>query len=46
MNGVLHVPDVKSGDNVLLPKYGGTEVEIGEEKLVLFRNDDILGKFS
>lgn len=46
VNGVLHVPDVKSGDNVLLPKYGGTEVEIGEEKLVLFRNDDILGKFS
>jgi chaperonin GroES len=45
VNGQLHAPTLKSGDSVLLPKYGGTEIEIGEEKLFLFREDDILGKF-
>ena len=45
VNGTLHAPGIKSGDSVLLPKYGGTEVEIGEEKLVLFREEDLLGKF-
>lgn len=46
VSGVLHAPTLKSGDNVLLPQYGGTEVEIGDEKLSLFREDDILGKFA
>jgi chaperonin GroES len=36
---------IEKGDEVLLPKYGGVEVEIGEETLVLFREEDILGKF-
>jgi chaperonin GroES len=46
VSGVLHAPTLKSGDNVLLPQYGGTEVEIEDEKLSLFREDDILGKFA
>jgi len=33
---------LKAGDKVLLPEYGGTKVE---EDLVLFREDDILGKY-
>jgi chaperonin GroES len=45
VNGILHPVNLKSGENVLLPKYGGTEVEIGDEKLSLYREDDILGKF-
>ncbi|KAL7466667.1 hypothetical protein ACHAXS_006955 [Conticribra weissflogii] len=45
VSGNLHPPTLKAGDTVLLPKYGGTEVEIGEEKLALFREEDILGKF-
>eukprot|EP00985_Skeletonema_marinoi_P012043 scaffold5751_cov136-Skeletonema_marinoi.AAC.3 len=45
VSGVLHSPTLKAGDSVLLPKYGGTEIEIGDEKLNLFREDDILGKF-
>jgi chaperonin GroES len=45
VSGVLHAPTVKAGDTVLLPKYGGTEIEIGDEKMSLFREDDILGKF-
>jgi co-chaperonin GroES (HSP10) len=32
VNGTLHAMNLKSGDVVLLPKYGGTEVEIGNEK--------------
>ena len=34
--------DVKKGDTVLLPKYGGTEVKIGEKKLQLVREEDLL----
>lgn len=45
VSGVLHAPTLKAGDNVLLPKYGGTEVEIGDEKMNLYREDDIMGKF-
>ena len=35
--------DVKKGDTVLLPKYGGTEVKLGEKKLQLVREEDLLG---
>jgi len=35
--------DVKAGDTVLLPKYGGTEVKIDGKKLQLVREDDLLG---
>lgn len=46
VSGTLHAPTLKAGDSVLLPKYGGMEVEIEEEKLSLFREEDILGKLS
>ena len=35
--------DVKVGDTVLLPKYGGTEVKLGDKKLQLVREEDLLG---
>ncbi len=35
--------DVKVGDMVLLPKYGGTEVKIDDKKLQLVREEDLLG---
>lgn len=34
---------VKVGDEVLLPKYGGTEVKLDDKKLQLVREDDLLG---
>jgi chaperonin GroES len=34
---------VKVGDKVLVSKYGGTEVKIGDDKYSLMREDDILG---
>ena len=35
--------DVKAGDTLLLPKYGGTEVKIDDKKLQLVREEDLLG---
>lgn len=41
----LFVPlDVKFGDKVLFGKYSGTEVEIDGEKLLILREEDILGR--
>ena len=35
--------EVKVGDKVLVSKYGGTAVKIGDDKYSLLREDDILG---
>ncbi|KAK9500205.1 hypothetical protein O3M35_001507 [Rhynocoris fuscipes] len=44
-SGELIPPQVKVGDNVLLPEYGGTKVDIEENKEYhLFRETDILAK--
>ena len=42
-DGTLLPMGVKADDKVLLPQYGGNEVTIEDEDLVLFRDDDILG---
>ncbi|MBI2437687.1 MAG: co-chaperone GroES [Lentisphaerae bacterium] len=41
--GKLIPMNVKKGDLVLLPKYGGTEVKIDEIEYQIVREDDILG---
>jgi len=35
--------NVKKGDRVLMPKYGGTEVKIDDKEYQIIREDDILG---
>jgi len=35
--------DVKVGDRVLLPKYGGTEIKFNDKDYQLVREDDLLG---
>lgn len=35
--------DVKVGDRVLFGKYSGTEVKVGEEELLVMREEDIMG---
>lgn len=35
--------NVKKGDLVLMPKYGGTEVKIGGKDYQILREEDILG---
>jgi len=34
---------VKKGDKVLISKYGGTEIKIDGDTLLIMREDDILG---
>ena len=34
--------NVKKGDVVLMPKYGGTEVKMGNKEYQIMREDDIL----
>jgi len=36
--------DVKVGDVVIYAKYGGTEIKIEEEELIILRESDILAK--
>ena len=36
--------DVSTGDIVIYAKYGGTEIKIDDEELVILRESDILAK--
>ena len=42
-DGSLLPMGVKLDDKVLLPQYGGNEITIEDEEVVLFRDEDILG---
>ncbi len=42
-NGKLSAVDVQVGDKVVYSKYGGTEVKVDGEDLIILRADDILG---
>jgi chaperonin GroES len=41
--GKVLVLDVKAGDRVLFAKWGGTEVKIDGEELLIMKESDILG---
>ena len=36
--------DIKVGDVVLYTKYGGTEIKIDEQELIILRESDVLAK--
>ncbi len=38
--------DLKVGDKVIYAKYGGTEIKIDDEELMILRESDILAKKS
>lgn len=42
-NGKTSAVDVKVGDRVVYSKYGGTEIKVGGEEVIILRSDDILG---
>ena len=42
-NGKVVPISLKEGDWVLIPEYGGTKVQLQEEELLLYREDDIIG---
>ena len=35
--------NVKKGDKVLMPKYGGTEIKLNDKEYQIIREEDILG---
>lgn len=43
-NGVRVPLDVQVGDEVIYSKYGGTEVTIDDEDLLILRESDVLAK--
>jgi chaperonin GroES len=36
--------DIKVGDTVIYAKYGGTEIKVDDEDLIILRESDILAK--
>jgi len=42
-DGKVRPLDIKAGDKVLFGKYSGTEVKIGDEELLVMREEDIMG---
>jgi chaperonin GroES len=42
-DGTVKALDVKVGDRVLFAKYGGTEVKLDGEMVLIMREDDVLG---
>jgi chaperonin GroES len=42
-DGKVRPLDVKAGDKVLFGKYSGTEVKVGDEELLVMREEDIMG---
>jgi chaperonin GroES len=42
-DGSVRKLDIKVGDRVLFGKYGGTDVTIDGEELLILREDDVLG---
>ena len=42
-DGTRQTLDVKAGDRVLFGKYGGSEIKVDGEELLIMREDEILG---
>jgi chaperonin GroES len=44
-SGERQAMDIKVGDRVLYPKYGGTEIKVGDKQLLIISEDSILALF-
>lgn len=44
-NGKRVTIEVKKGDKVVYAKYGGTDITVNDEELLILRESDILAKF-
>ena len=42
-DGSRQALDVKTGDRILFGKYGGSEIKVNGEELLIMREDEILG---
>jgi chaperonin GroES len=36
--------DVEPGDEIIFSKYGGTEIKLGTEEILILRESDVLAK--
>ncbi len=43
-NGKRIPMDLKVGDRVIYAKYGGTEIKVDDEEMIILRESDILAK--
>lgn len=43
-NGKVVPMNVKVGDTVLLPEFGGNKVKLGEQELLIYKDTDIIAK--
>lgn len=43
-DGKIVPTSVKAGDKVLIPPYGGSNIKVGDDDFLLFRDADILAK--
>jgi chaperonin GroES len=41
-NGTVRPLDLKVGDKILFGKYGGTEVKVDGEELLVMREEDVM----
>jgi len=41
-DGKVRAPDIKVGDTILFGKYGGTEVKLDGQELLVMREDDVM----
>ena len=41
-NGTVRPLDLKAGDKILFGKYGGTEVKVDGEELLVMREEDVM----
>lgn len=44
-DGTVKALEVKKGDKVLFAKWGGTEVKVNGENLIIMKEDEIFGIF-
>ena len=43
-DGKLVPLDVKKGDEIIFSKYGGTEIKLGADEILVLRESDVLAK--
>ena len=43
-DGKLVALDVKKGDEIIFSKYGGTEIKVGADDVLILRESDVLAK--
>ena len=43
VNYVYAYTDVKDGDTVVLPEFGGTAINVGDKEMYVYREEELIG---